>query len=130
MEDAFNRKSPRISILPAAPLLYNLLRQVVILREENDEKEIEKINKNEPLLPFTLGDECKVIDFIVRIEDYLAKRFLFIDKNFGDGVFPKYSRVTLEKTVYNNMSGLLAYNHITEKRLLKLKLIIINCTMR
>ena len=60
---------------------------MVVLREEEDEKEIEKNIKNEPMLPSTLEEEFKVIDFIVRIRDYLAKRFLFIEKHLGDGVF-------------------------------------------
>ena len=60
---------------------------MVVLREEEDKKEIEKNIKNEPVLPFTLEEKFKVIDFIVRIRDYLAKRLLFIEKHLCDGVF-------------------------------------------
>ena len=97
--------------------------QVVSLKEENSDenKEVtEKTIRDNPVLPFTLEEEFKVIDFIVRMQDYIARRFIFIDKNFGDNIFPNYSQLTRENAVCTNISGKLPYNPVMEGRLFDL----------
>ena len=86
-------------------------REVVMLRKEEDEQNKEAAEKglrDNPLLPFTLEEEFKVIDVIVRMQDYIAKRFIFVQQNFGDDVFPNYSKLATEKTVCTNTSGKLS----------------------
>ena len=80
----------------------------------------EKTIKRNPVLPFTLEEEFKVIDVIVRLEDYIAKRFIFIGNNFGDDSFPDYSQLTMENAVCINTSGKLPYNPVMEERLFNL----------
>ena len=87
--------------------------------EENKEA-TEKGMRDNPLLPFTLEEEFKVIDVIVRMQDYIAKRFIFVEQNFGDDVFPNFSK--REKTVCTNTSGKLSYNHVKETQLFNLAL--------
>ena len=99
--------------------------EVVVLKRENSEESqeaTEKTLRDNPVMPFTLEEEFKVIDFIVRIEDYLAKRFIFIDKNFGDSVFPEYKKFTAHNAFRTNMSGMLPYNPVMEDRLFSLAL--------
>ena len=122
MEDAYSCKSPKSSRCSS---VIQFASRKANIREEKHEQNTEEIVtniRNDPVLPFTLEEEFKVIDFIVRIEDYLAKRFIFIDTYFGDGVFPEYRKFTMENAVCTNMSGMLPYNYVTEKRLFSLAL--------
>ena len=99
--------------------------EVVVLKEENSDenKEVtEKTIRDNPVLPFTLEEEFKVIDFIVRIEDYFTKRFVFIDKNFGGGGFPEYKKLTMENAACTKISGKLPYDPMMEGRLFNLAL--------
>ena len=99
--------------------------EVVVLKEENsdEKKEVtEKTIRDNPVLPFTLEEEFKVIDFIVRIEDYFTKRFVFIDKNFGGGGFPEYKKLTMENAACTKISGKLPYDPMMEGRLFNLAL--------
>ena len=96
-----------------------------MLRKEEDEQNKEATEKGmrgNPLLPFTLEEEFKVIDVIVRMQDYIAKRFIFVQQNFGDDVFPNYSKLATEKTVCTNTSGKLSYNPVKETQLFNLAL--------
>ena len=80
---------------------------------------VQSINTN-PVLHFTLEEEFKVIDMIVRMEDYTVRYFAFKEKNFGSNCFPGYSQLTTEKAVCTNFAGKLPYNPAVEQRLFNL----------
>ena len=84
-------------------------------------KETPEIN---PVMRFTLEEELKIIDFMVRTEDYLAKRFIFINKNFDyNGCFFKSNdNLRIETAISANSHRKLPYNPVIEGRLLHLGL--------
>ena len=95
----------------------------VLWEESNEKKEVtEKPFRDNLIMPFTLEEEFKVYDFIVRIEDYIEKRYNFINTNFGDNAFPNYSELTKENAVCTSVSGKVPYNPVMEERLFNLGL--------
>ena len=87
--------------------------------ENFNETIVQNINTN-PMLPFTLEEEFKVIDMIVRVDDFSLRLFAFMEKNFGSNCFPGYSQLTTENVACTNFAGKLPYNPAVEQRLLKL----------
>ena len=49
-------------------------------QEEEKKKAADETLENNPVMPFTLEEVFKIMDFIVRIEDFTAKRVIFIKK--------------------------------------------------
>ena len=87
--------------------------------EKLKETIMQSININ-PVLHFTLEEEFKVIDMIVRMEDFTVRHFAFMEKNFGSNFFPGYSQLTTENAAYTNFGGKLPYNPAMEQRLFHL----------
>ena len=83
-----NTRLSRSSVIQLAPSRLGR-HEVGVLQEEErkNQEETEKSIQDNPVLPFTLEEEFKVVDFMVRIQEYLAKRFIFINNNFGDSYF-------------------------------------------
>ena len=115
-------KSSLSSVIRFAPSQLGRPEVAVLKLEESEviKDATMKTVKCNPVLTFTLEEEFKVIDFIVRLEDYIAKRFIFIGNNFGDNSFPEYSQLTMENAVCTNISGKLPYNPVMEERLFDL----------
>ena len=98
-------------------------RPQVMMEEDKSMGAREETIRVNPVLPFTLEEEFRVIDFLVRIEDYLAKRDIFINRNFGDNInFPDYRQLTMENAVCISKSRKLPYNPVMEERLFNLNL--------
>ena len=98
-----------------------------VRKDEKEEKSKEARKgtmENNPVMPFTLEEEFKIMDFIVRIEDYLAKRVFFINKNFGYSVclFQSNVPLTMENPASTDPYRKLPYNPNMEGRLLQLGL--------
>ena len=80
---------------------------------------VQNVNIN-PVMHFTLEEEFKVIDMIVRMEDYTVRNFAFMEKNFGSNCFPGYSQLTTANAACTNFSGKLPYNPDIEQHLITL----------
>ena len=80
----------------------------------------EHIIDNNPMMPFTLEEEFKVVEYIVRIDDYMAKHLIFVNKNFGpDLSFPHFNfPPKMENALSVDTYGKLPYNPAIEQRLL------------
>ena len=86
-----NTRLSRSSVIQLAPSRLGR-HEVGVLQEEEERKnqeETEKSIQDNPVLPFTLEEEFKVVDYMVRIQEYLSKRFISINNNFGDSYFYK-----------------------------------------
>lgn len=70
-----------------------------------------------PIMPFTLEEEFKVIDYIVRIEDYQNKRF-----NFLASIFPLYKKVTMAHIACTKSGKKIPFNKHLEDKLFKMGL--------
>jgi len=70
-----------------------------------------------PIMPFTLEEEFKVIDYQVRIEDYQNKRF-----NFLDSVFPMYKKVAIAHIACTKSGKKIPFNKRLEDKLFELGL--------
>ena len=85
-----------------------------------DEQEVKskKVDTN-PLMPFTLEEEFKVIEYIVRLEDFFSQRLIFINKNFGCNVcFPYKVPLIMKNSLSKVFHGKLPYNPAIEECLL------------
>ena len=90
-------------------------------KEGEKVKEATKENiKMNPVLPFTLEEEFKLTDMIVRLQDYSFRHFNFVERNFGNKTFPSYSKLTMENAALTNITGKLPYNPVMEQRLFDL----------
>ena len=88
-------------------------------QEVNNQKGTEKPIDNNPLMPFTLEEEFKVIEYIVKLEDYFSQRLIFISKNFGCNVcFPYYFPLIMKNSLSKAFHGKLSYNPAIEECLL------------
>ena len=125
-EDSLQGPSPesktrlgRASVIQLAPS--RLARPEVGFFQEEEQKktqeETEISFQDNPVLQFTLEEEFKVVDFIVRIEDYSSKRLIFINNNFGDNGFPQYRTLTMENAARFKVTGKLPYDPVVEGRL-------------
>ena len=85
--------------------------------EKQNQEETKKSIQDNPVLPFTLEEEFKVIDFIVRIENFSSKRFIFINNGF-----PQYRTLTMENAAGTKLTGKLQYDPVMEGRMFDLAL--------
>ena len=120
----FNTSPSRSSVIQLAPRTLGRPEGEVLQEKEEKKKkeETEKSICDNPVMPFTLEEEFKVFDFIVRIKDYSSRRFIFINNNFGDSVFPKYRTLTMENTARTELTGKLQYDPMMEGRMYDLAL--------
>ena len=128
-EDSLQSTSPesktrlsRASVIQLAPSRLGISEVGFLQKEERKkiQEETEISFQFNPVLPFTLEEEFKVVDFIVRIEDYSSKRFIFINNNFGDNGFSQYRTLTMENAARIKLTGKLPYDPAVEGRLFDL----------
>ena len=93
-------------------------------QEEEKKKAADETLENNLVMPFTLEEEFKIMDFIVRIEDFTAKCFIFIKKNFDYNAcfFKSNVPLRIETAISANTHRKLPYNPVIEGRLLHLGL--------
>jgi len=71
------------------------------------------VNKNVlPVMSFTFEEEFKVVDYIVRIEQYQNRRFEFVCKNF-----PQYKELTAAFVACTHVGRKIPFNRQLERKL-------------
>ena len=74
------------------------------------------------VMGFTLEEEFKVIDYMVKLEDYHNMRFLFMNRTLGGGVGSRYTQIWLEHTLAIKQGKKFPSNPDIDKQLLALGL--------
>lgn len=65
-----------------------------------------------PVMSFTFEEEFKVVDYIVRIEQYQNRRFEFVCRNF-----PQYKELTAAFVAFTHMGRKIPFNRQLERKL-------------